>query len=310
MNFRHLAIRAIGIAVLGAVTWSPLARAAGQARTPNNLEPPPPGAVLKDGNQVEFCAEGASCRISKHPVAVGTVRQIVPGDFISAAQASWIALSDRSVNLCYLAASTASITCTPVANGSELIKGTQIEYLDLDDGTRTLRFSPKPGDKATWRANYNPYPFMSGISAAAEVLQKHAVRHRSGNPTYANTMLGGGGGADFCAFIDGGGITCTGTQGEAAREDTYDGGNRAASTASIVPPTRQADPNAIATVYTGKSERPTLQNCTTAAIAQMKECNDPRKNLGDEAHRACVDEADSTLQECKAEVRYNANLNR
>ncbi|WLI87402.1 hypothetical protein Q4S45_11650 [Massilia sp. R2A-15] len=307
MTYRHFASRAIGIAVLGALTWSPLARPAGQPRTASNAEPPA-RVALKDGGRVEFCADGAACRSGKHPDAVGTVRQIVPGDFVSAAPASWIALSDRSVNVCYLAAAAASVTCTPVANSAELTKGTQIEYLDLDDGTRTFRFSPKQGDRASWKASYDPYPFMSGISAAAEVLQKHAARRRNGNATYANTALGGGG--DVCAFIDGGGITCTSTDGEAVRDDTYNGGNRVSAAAPVAASARQTDQYAINTVETGRSERPTLQNCTAAANRQMNDCNNPRNNLGYEAHRACMADAESNLQECKAEVRYNANLNR
>lgn len=312
MTIRHMATRAIGIAFLAVVAWAPVARAAGQARAPNNLAPPL-GAALKEGGLVEFCAEGAGCRTSKHPIAAGTVRQIVPGDFVKAAQASWIALSDRAVNLCYLAASNASITCTPVANGAELTKGTQIAYVDLEDGTRTLRFASKLDDKAAWDANFNPYPFMSGVSAAAEVLQKHAARHRSGNATYANTMSVGGG--DVCAFIDGGGITCTSTDGEAVHEEADSSAIRAGASAAPIAapnaaPIPQADPNAITTVYTGKSERPTLQVCTTAVVAQMKECNGPRKKAGEEAHRTCVANAESNLQECMAEVRYNANLNR
>lgn len=310
MTFRHLAIRAIGIAVLGAATGAAVAQAGGQARSSND-QAPPSGAVLKNGNLVEFCADGGGCRTSRHPLAAGTVRQIVPGDFIRAAQASWIAMGDRAVNLCYLADTTAAITCTPIANGAELTKGMQVEYLDLDDGSGTLRFSPKAGDRTTAKATYNPYPFMSGVSAAAEILQKHAARHRGANATYAHAVLGGGGGADVCAFADGGGVTCTGTQGEAPREESDHGADRgAAAPAAFAAAARQPDPYAIATVNTGRRERPTLQSCTTAAITQMKECNDPRKNLGDEGHRACLADSESTLQECTAEVRYNANPNR
>lgn len=305
MNIRHLASWAIGIAVLGAASSSPLAQPAGQARTPNNAEP----LVLKDGGRVEFCAEGAGCRTGKHPDAVGTVRQIVPGAFISAAPASWIALSDRSVNLCYLAASAASITCTPVANGAELTKGTQIDYLDLDDGTRTLRFSPKQGDRAGGKGNFNPYPFMVGIGEAAEGLQKHAARQRTGNASYSNASLGGRGG-DVCEFVIGGGITCTSVGGEAVREDAEDGAGRGAPVRAVAAQARQTDPYAITPVNTGRSERPTLQNCTAAANTRMNQCNDPRNDLGYEAHQACMADAESSLRECKAEVRYNANLNR
>jgi hypothetical protein len=309
MNIQHTVTRAIGIALLGVGAWAPAASGAGQARIPNNYAQPT-GVTLKDGGLVEFCAEGAACRTGRHPIAAGDVRQIVPGDFISAAPASWIALSDRTVSLCYLAGSTSTVTCTPVANGSELAKGTQIAYVDLDDGTRTLKFTPKSGDKATREATFNPYPFMSGVSAAAEVLQKHAARHRSGNATYDNTVLEGGGDADVCAFVEGG-MTCTSTGGEAARDDAHGGAYRAGPpAATIAARTRRPDPNAITTVYAGKNEQPTFRACTNAVIAQMKECNGSRNNMGEEANRACVANADTNLQECMAEVRYNANLNR
>jgi hypothetical protein len=322
MTIRHMVTRAIGIAFLGALTWSPVAQAAGQGRVSNNVAPPPSGAVLKDGSLVEYCAGDGACTTSQHPIAAGPVRQIVPGDFVGAAQASWIALSNRAVNLCYLAASTAAITCTPVANASELSKGTQIAYVDLDDGTRTFRFTAKAGDKATWEANFDPYPFMTGVSAAAEVLHKHAARNRGGNANYTGPLLGGGGGADVCAFIDGGGATCTGSPGQAAREvadgSGEGGGNSAgapgtllvAPAAAVGAPPRQSDPNAVTTVYTAKSERPTLQACTNSVIAEMKECKDPRKKMGESARGACVANAESNLEECMAEVRYNANLNR
>ena len=302
MTIRHLASWVIGIAVFGAATWSPFARSAGQGRALNHLEP----LVLKEGGRVEFCSEGAGCRMGKHPDAVGLVRQIVPGAFISAASASWIALSDRLVNLCYLAASSASVTCTPIANGAELTKGTQIEYQDLDDGTRTLRFSPKQGDRATGKASFNPYPFMVGVGEAADVLQKHAARQRSGNATYANASIGGRDGADVCEFVIGGGVICT----SGGDEEVYDGGGRVAASAAMPAQQRLADPNAIATVQTGRSDRPTPQRCTNSANAQMSQCNDPRNNLGYEAHQACMADAESDLRECKAEVRYNANLNR
>ncbi|MDL2355159.1 MAG: hypothetical protein QFF03_07875 [Pseudomonadota bacterium] len=277
---------------------------------------PPPGAVLKDNGLVEFCADGAGCRTAKHPIAAGAVRQIVPGDFVRPAQASWIALSDRAVNLCYLAAGSASITCTPVANGVELTKNTQVAYVDLADGARTLKFTSKPDDKAAADTNFNPYPFMTGVSAAAEVLQQHAARHRGANAAYANTVSISSG--DVCAFIDGGGITCTSTDGEAAHDGANGNATRAADATPLAAPNLAPnaapipppDTNAIATVYTGKSERPTPEACTTAVIAQKKECNGPRNKMSNEARRTCVANAESTLQECMAEVRYNANLNR
>lgn len=310
MTMRHMVTRAIGIALLGWGVCPPVAAGAGQGRVPNSYAEPT-GAALIDGGLVEFCAEGAACRTGRHPIAAGTVRQIVPGDFINAAPASWIALSDRTVSLCYLAASAASVTCTPVANGSELTKGTQIAYVDLDDGTRTLKFTPKAGDKAAWQANFNPYPFMSGVSAAAEVLQKHAARHRSDNAAYDNTVLEGGGDADVCTFVEGGGITCTGTGREDARDDAHRIGYRTGRpTATVAARTRPADSAAVTTVYAGRNvERLTFQACTNAVIAQMKDCNRSR-NMGEEANRACVANADADLQDCMAEVRYNANLNR
>lgn len=309
MTTRHMVTRAIGITLVGLGVSTQAASGLPQARVPNNYVAPT-GATLKEGGLVEYCGEGAACRTGRHPVAAGAVRQIVPGDFISAAPASWIALSDRTVSVCYLAASTAAITCTPVANGSELAKGTQIAYVDLDDGTRTLKFTAKAGNNGAWETNFNPYPFMSGVSAAAEVLQKHAARHRSGNPTYDNAVLESGAAADVCAFVEGGGITCTGTGGDALRDNGRGiGYSTGRSTAAGAAAARQADPNTVTTVYADRSRHPTFQDCTNAVIAQMKECNGSR-NMSEEANRICVANADADLQDCMAEVRYNANLNR
>jgi hypothetical protein len=42
----------------------------------------------------------------------------------------------------------------------------------------------------------------------------------------------------------------------------------------------------------------------------MKECNAPRNGMNEEAHRACVENADANLQECMEDVRYKSNANR
>ena len=312
MTIRHMVTRANGVAFLVAAVWASAAPAAGQASASKHYAPST-GPVLKDGSLLEFCGESAECVTTRHPIAAGRVRQIVPGDFIGAATASWIAVSDRAVSLCYLGPSSALVTCTPVANGSELAKGTQIVYVDLDDGTYTLKFASKGGDRAAWEANFNPYPFMSAVSAAAEVLQKHAARHRSSNANYADSLLGGGANADVCSVIDGGGVACTSTGVEVARDDV-----RASASASragppgiaAAPRARAADPYAVATVNTGRSERPTFQACTNAVIVQMKECNGPRNRTDEGVHRTCVENADANLQECMEDVRYKGSVKR
>lgn len=307
MNTRHVVTRANGMVFLIAAMWASTAPAAGQPRAPSNYAPQN-SVALKDGGAIEFCEEGAECITVRHPIAAGKVRQIVTGDFINTAPASWLAVSDRTVNLCYLGSST-SVTCTPVPNGRELAKGTQITYVDLDDGTYTLKFTNKGGDKAAWEANFDPYPFMSGVSAAAEVLQKHAARHRGNNATYANTLRSGGNG-DVCALIDGA-AACTSAGGDAPREDVRATASRASpAPAALHARARAADPYAVATVNTGRNERPSFQACTNSVIAQMKECNAPRNGMNEEAHRACVENADANLQECMEDVRYKNNANR
>jgi hypothetical protein len=310
MTIRHMVTRANGIAFLVAAVWASAAPAAGQASASKKYAPST-DVILKDGGLLEFCEEGAECVTARHPIAAGRVRQIVPGDFISAATASWIAVSDRAVSLCYLGPSAALVTCTPVANGSDLAKGTQIVYVDLDDGTYTLKFTSKGGDRAAWEANFNPYPFMSAVSAAAEVLQKHAARHRSSNANYADSLLGGGANADVCSVIDGGGVACTSTGVEAVRDDVRASASRSSPPGlAAAPRARPTDPYAVATVNTGRSERPTFQACTNAVIMQMKECNGPRNGTDERAHRTCVENADANLQECMEDVRYKGSVKR
>lgn len=307
MNTRQMVTRAKRMVFLIAAMLASSGPAAGQPRAPSNYAPQN-NVALKDGGVVEVCAEGADCITARHPIAAGKVRQIVTGDFINTAQASWLAMSERTVNLCYLG-SSASITCTPVPTGRELAKGTQIAYVDLDDGTYTLKFTHKGGDKAAWEANFDPYPFMSGVSTAAEVLQKHAARHRGSDVTYANTLRSGGNG-DVCTSIDGA-AACTSAGSDAPRDDVRASASRASpAPAAIAARARTADPYAVATVNTGRSERPSFQACTNTVIAQMKECNAPRNGTDEEARRACVENADANLQECMEDVRYKNNANR
>jgi hypothetical protein len=265
----------------------------------------PASALLKDGGMVQFCGDGALCRLNKHPAAVGKVREIVAGDFISGAAASWIALGERAVSLCYLPAKTGAITCAPIVNGPDFAKGTQISYISFEDGTHTLKFAARNGNDANWEANYSPYPFMAGLGTATELLKQHATRHSNGhgNGKLSNPALASGKGTDLCAVGDNGGVTCTGndtaiesgaaaTAGEAAGS----GAERAPIDLAGQPP----EPNTITTVETGNGAQAPYQRCAAAMDEQVKSCDLSNNALSEKAQYACMTAAQAHFQECMA----------
>ncbi|WP_426195300.1 hypothetical protein [Massilia sp. DWR3-1-1] len=261
----------------------------------------PASAVLKDGGMVQFCGDGAPCRLNKHPAAVGKVREIVAGDFINGAATSWIALGERAVSLCYLPAKTGAITCAPIVNGPDFAKGTQISYISFEDGRHTLKFSARNGNDASWEANYSPYPFMAGLGTATELLKQHATRH--GNGKLPNPALASGKGTDLCAIGDNGGVTCTGndtpvdssapaTAGEAAGVSA----ERASLELAGAPP----EPNTITTVETGIGTQAPYQRCAAAMDEQVKSCDLSNNALSEKSQYACMTAAQAHFQECMA----------
>ena len=275
----------------------------------------PAGVTLKEGNVLQFCESGSTaqqrCQLNRHPAAAGKVREIVVGDFVSAAPASWIALAERAVSLCYLNGASGAITCAPIANGADFARATRITSISLDDGSHTLKFSARGGNQAGWEANYSPYVFMTSLSAAAELLTQHAARHAGDKGSLSNPASANGGGADVCALSEGGGVTCTGTDGQVPAGNGGAGRKALAQRSAYRVPADQSDPNTITTVETGKDdsggEAAPDRQCDAAMNEQIASCNDMGRRFGDRSRQACVNAAESNFQECRAGPRGDRN---
>lgn len=285
----------------------------------------PAAAVsLQQGGIVQFCGPDARCRQNRHPAAAGKVREIVAGNFVAAAPASWIALGERAASLCYLNGPSGAITCAPIANGADFARATRISSVGLGDGSHTLKFAARNGNQASWEANYSPYLFMASLSAAADLLSRHASRHDGARESLSNPVSANGGGADLCALGDGGGVTCTGTDGEAAPPETAKP-NPLAQRSSYQPQAAPSDPNHIATVETGVGSGSSAgavsgagmgggnwsgagpatpdRQCAAAMNEQIASCNDLGRRFGDRSRQACVGSAESNFQECRGAPR-------
>lgn len=288
----------------------------------------PAAAVsLQQGGIVQFCAPDARCRQNRHPAAAGKVREIVAGNFVAAAPASWIALGERAASLCYLNGASGAITCAPIANGADFARATRISSVGLGDGSHTLKFAARSGNQASWEASYSPYLFMASLSAAADLLSRHAAQHDGARDSPGNPPSANGGGADLCALGNGGGVTCTGTDGEAAPAETARA-NPLARRSDYQLPAAQSDPNHIATVETGAGAGSAAgsggsmaggnwsgadrsgagpaapdRQCTAAMNEHIASCNDLGRRFGDRSRQACVGSAESNFQECRGTPR-------
>ena len=280
------------------------------------------GVTLKDNNVLQFCEAGGACHLNRHPAAAGKVREIIAGDFVNAAPASWIALAERAVSLCYLNGGSGAITCAPIANGADFARATRISSVSLDDGSHTLKFAARGGNQAAWEASFSPYQFMASLSASAGLLTQHAARHADSKPGTSNPASANGGGADVCALGEGGGVTCTGTDAQAPAENGAGAGagqNVIAQRSAYRVSADQSDPNAIATVETGKDEAaggaarekprdvPLNRQCDAAMNEQIASCNDMGRRFGDRSRQACVNAAESNFQECRSVQRAGTN---
>jgi hypothetical protein len=272
--------------------------------------------TLKDGNMLQVCEAGGSCQLNRHPAAAGKVREIVAGDFVNAAQASWIALAERAVSLCYLNGASGAITCAPIANGADFARATRISSVSLDDGSHTLKFAAKNGNQAGWEANYSPYVFMSSLSAAADMLTQHAARHAGSKANLSNPAAANGDGADLCASSAGGGVTCTGTDAQAPAGNSAGAGavvgQKVVAQRSAYPvPVDQADTTTITPVEVGKAAATggTSPNraCDGAMNEQIAACNDMGRRFGERSREACINAAESNFQECQSAPRAGAN---
>lgn len=209
-----LASCAVALSVISLVSLSPpsYAQSVSVQQTASTTQPSKRPALQlggtvtltkKEGQSVDFCTPYGACVSHKLPVQLGPVTDIVQGEFIATdlANISWIARSDTTAHLCYIAKTNGRLGCTPI--NAPPVKHADITFTKIN-GVNAIVLMPNLSydDKAKSRPRITS-AMMTFVAALNESAQR--LQARSRDEELSPTTIDNSGCADCPADGGGGG---------------------------------------------------------------------------------------------------------